>query len=155
MGRKLQGAEPGGFGLCLSGPPGCYGHYVSPKFPSTCSSSPSKQLLPSPAPCLSSLWSPSHCLFRFPCCLLVQRHPSLLPSSIPSAETLRSSLRYGVSPILLATDGDSDNESNMKGVRAHLVKRITSCQGGMDGKELLRRVTRGPFGGSDWDLGPQ
>lgn len=108
---------------------------------------------------LQSLVPFSLSLFRFPCCLLVQRHClSLLPSSIPSAGTLHRILTSWVSPILFTTEGDSDNESNMKRVRAHLVKRIISCQVGMDGKELLRRVTRGPFVremGSGGDLGPQ
>lgn len=153
MGRKLQGMRPGGFGFCLSGPPGCYRHYVSPKYPSTGGSSPSKQLLPSLCPLPLQSLVPFSLFVQVSMLPLVQSHPlSLLLSSILPMGTLHRILPYWVSAIPLAMDRDSDNKSNIKGVRAHLLKRITSCRGWMDRKELLKRVTRGSFGrriGSD------
>lgn len=132
MGRKLQGMRPGGFGLCLSGPPGCYRHYVSPKYPSTGSLSPSKQLLPSPCPLPLQSLVPFSLFAQVSMLPPVQGHPlSLLLSSILSMGTLHRIFPYWVSPIPLAMDWDSDNKSNIKGVRAHLLEN--NFLPGMDG----------------------
>lgn len=145
--RKLKGTEPGGFGLCPSGPPGCCGHYVYPKFPSTCCSSSSKQLLPTPHPPASPVSGPlSPSLFRFPCCLpcseaLLRLPPTVSPSFIhPICGNLAQNPAVLGQSHTFATEGESDNRSNMKGVRAYFLP-------GRDGKELLRRVTSGPSGG--------